>query len=316
MSEYGESIAPGTFQIRRILPGPIERLWDYIVDGRKRAQWFAGGEMEPRVGGTIHFWFEHKNLAPPGEPVPEQFKKPSEGMSAPGTVTRIEPPRLLAFLWGGGEVVFELSPLGDEVAFTITHRRLATRQDVINVANGWHKHLDVLAAHLAGLPRQPFWGRIAELREEYERRLPLFVRVTRHFAASAERVFDAWLDPAMLGRWMFGEAVRDEQIVRLEVDPRVGGSFSFVVRRQGAEFAHIGSYRELDRPRKLAFTWGVKGHSNPDDSLVTIEIVPTPDGGCELTLTHAMGPKWAEFKERAEAGWTKMLAKLAEAFAA
>ncbi|MGH9720705.1 MAG: SRPBCC family protein [Bryobacteraceae bacterium] len=32
------------------------------------------------------------------------------------------------------------------------------------------------------------------------------VRVTRHFDASPERVFDAWLDPEMIGKWMFVEA--------------------------------------------------------------------------------------------------------------
>jgi len=40
-------------------------------------------------------------------------------------------------------------------------------------------------------------------------------RVTRHFTASPERVFDAWLDPHMLGTWMFGPCVT--------LDVRAGG---------------------------------------------------------------------------------------------
>ncbi len=66
------------------------------------------------------------------------------------------------------------------------------------------------------------------------------VRVTRRFTASAERVFDAWLDTALLGMWMFGPPLRDEEVLRLTLEPRVGGSFSFLVRRQGQEIDHVG----------------------------------------------------------------------------
>jgi len=34
--------------IRGQLPGPIERVWEYLTDPDKRARWFAGGPMEPR----------------------------------------------------------------------------------------------------------------------------------------------------------------------------------------------------------------------------------------------------------------------------
>ena len=136
------------------------------------------------------------------------------------------------------------------------------------------------------------------------------VRVTREFRSPAEAVFDAWLDPNVLGCWMFGPAVRDEEVVRLQVDPRVGGTFSFLVRRQGAEVDHIGVYRVVDRPCKLVFTWGVVGHS-AEESVVTIDISSTDDG-CRLTLTHALDPKWADYAVRTEAGWTKMLEKLVE----
>ncbi len=134
------------------------------------------------------------------------------------------------------------------------------------------------------------------------------VQVTRRYAASAERVFDAWLDPALIGRFMFGPHLRDERIVRLEVDARVGGAFSFVVERQGHEIDHLGAYLELDRPRRLAFTWGVREHL-PEMSHVTIDIAPL-ESGCELTLTHQMYPKWAEWRDRVQAGWTMMTAAL------
>jgi len=138
---------------------------------------------------------------------------------------------------------------------------------------------------------------------------PVIVRVTHSFSAQPERIFDAWLDPAMLSRWMFGPLVRDEQVVRLCVDARVGGGFSFVVKRQTIEIDHVGTYRELDRPGRLVFTWGIAGAS-VEESLVRIDIV-AHSGGCELTLTHEMDSKWAEYAGRTQAGWTMMVTKLA-----
>ncbi|HKX28543.1 MAG TPA: SRPBCC family protein [Blastocatellia bacterium] len=138
------------------------------------------------------------------------------------------------------------------------------------------------------------------------------VRVTRRFSAPPEQVFDAWLNPELLGRWMFGPAVRNEEVVHLQVEPRVGGSFSFLVRRQGLEIDHVGKYREIERPRRLVFTWGIAGDSE-DESVVIIEIVPL-EAGSELTLTHEMPPKWADYAARTEAGWTRMLEALAAAF--
>jgi len=140
------------------------------------------------------------------------------------------------------------------------------------------------------------------------------VRVTRRYRFSAERVFDAFLDTRLIGTWMFGPALRDEEILHLEVDPRVGGSFSFLVRRQGEEIDHVGKYLEIDRPRRLVFTWAVKVLVT-DDSRVTVDIEPTLDG-CELTLTHEMHPAWADYAKRTEEGWTTMLRALDAALAA
>jgi uncharacterized protein YndB with AHSA1/START domain len=120
-------------------------------------------------------------------------------------------------------------------------------------------------------------------------------------------VFDAWLDRHAVAKFMF----RDEEMVRLSLDPRVGGAFSFVVRRQGQEFDHIGHYLEIGRPRRLAFSWGVVQaptgtSSSTDMSRVSIDIVALPTG-CELTLAHEMHPDWADHASRAAAGWTKIL---------
>jgi uncharacterized protein YndB with AHSA1/START domain len=142
---------------------------------------------------------------------------------------------------------------------------------------------------------------------------PITVRVSRAFDASPERVFDAWLDPQLIGTWMFGSRLRDEEVLRVAVDARVGGAFSFLVRRGEQEIDHVGVYLAIERPRRLVFTWGIAGESS-NESLVTIDIAAMPTG-CELTLTHVMHPKWADYASRTQAGWTKMLDALADTLA-
>ncbi|HEY8993194.1 MAG TPA: SRPBCC family protein [Lacunisphaera sp.] len=141
---------------------------------------------------------------------------------------------------------------------------------------------------------------------------PVRAVVTKQFKASAGRVFDAWLDPDWIGRWMFGPNVREEQIVRLGCAPHVGGKFSFVVNRGGKEIDHVGEYLEIDRPHCLVFTWATR-ESLPDTSRVVVEISSLGDDACELTLTHVMSPRWAAFVNQAAGSWQKMLDVLAGA---
>jgi uncharacterized protein YndB with AHSA1/START domain len=131
--------------------------------------------------------------------------------------------------------------------------------------------------------------------------------VKRRFKASAERVFDAFLDPAKAGRFMF--ATRDGAMVKAEIDPRVGGAFNFTDRRNGDDIEHRGEYLVIERPRRLVFTLAVDKYSKDVDR-VTIEITPL-DSGCELKLTHEMKPEYAEYTGRTEQGWTSILEGLA-----
>ena len=131
----------------------------------------------------------------------------------------------------------------------------------------------------------------------------LNVHVARHFDAPPERVFDAWLDPEQAGRFLF--ATPTGQMVRVEIDARPGGKFAFVDRRDGEDIAHTGEYLEIDRPRRLVFTFRVEKYSS-DSTRVIIEIVPMRSGS-ELTLTHETHPDWAQYRDRTEAGWRSIL---------
>jgi uncharacterized protein YndB with AHSA1/START domain len=131
------------------------------------------------------------------------------------------------------------------------------------------------------------------------------VRVTRRFDASPERVFDAWLDPARAARFLF--ATPTGQMVRAEIDARVGGKFLFVDRRDGVDAEHFGEYLEIDRPRRLVFSFAVP---NYPPTRVIVEIVAR-GSGCELTLTHE--GVLPEFVSRTEAGWGMILEGLGRA---
>jgi uncharacterized protein YndB with AHSA1/START domain len=136
---------------------------------------------------------------------------------------------------------------------------------------------------------------------------PGTVRVTRHFDASAERVFDAWLDPAKASTFFF--ATPTGRMVRAEIDARVGGAFHFVDRRGGEDVAHTGTYIEIDRARRLVFTFAVPKDSDAT-TRVTIDIVAAGQG-CDLTLTHDGVPP--ETIRRNESGWATVLEGLASA---
>lgn len=72
------------------------------------------------------------------------------------------------------------------------------------------------------------------------------VTLERRIAAPPEMVFDAWLDPAGVGAWLF--ATPAGTIERIEIDPRVGGRFRIDERRDGELTEHHGEYVALDRP--------------------------------------------------------------------
>ena len=130
-------------------------------------------------------------------------------------------------------------------------------------------------------------------------------RIRRHFRLQAEDVFDAWIDPAKIRQWF---APGMGEMRRVDIDARVGGSFCIVQRRGDVDATHIGEYLELERPRRLAFTW--RTPPLPDQSRVHIEIDAVTDG-CELRLTHDMEPRWAQHVDRIEHGWSTQMDAMA-----
>lgn len=174
MNDYATTPAPKTVRLERLLPGPIERVWAFLVEPEKRARWFAGGVLEPRVGGQRELVFKHTIIT--DEPPPERFKGAVAGMTSLGEMTRWEPPHALAFTWRGGgepsEVIWEIFPRGEDVLLVITHRALPTRAEMVDVSGGWHAHADVLQSLLRGAKPAGFWSNIERVEKYYSEIYP------------------------------------------------------------------------------------------------------------------------------------------------
>ncbi|ASM07339.1 MULTISPECIES: SRPBCC family protein [Serratia] len=177
MNDYGMIIEPGTLRIQRLLPGPIERVWAYLTESDKRATWLAAGAMTLENGAPLELEFRNSDLAGEHEPPPAKYKQHGGCVSNRGHITCLFPPRLLSFTWAEqdqgrpSEVTFELTEQGSAVLLTVTHRRLANRDEMLSVAGGWHTHLDILQDRLHDRAPQPFWSTHARLEEEYRARL-------------------------------------------------------------------------------------------------------------------------------------------------
>ena len=176
MSEYGELIDTDTVRFERILPGPIDRVWRYLTESELRAQWLCGGDVETRHGGHVDMHFHNVSLSSGDDiPRPEKYRNRPEKISFAGAVTRCEPPRVLSHTWIFGEesseVCYELFEQNDQVRLVLTHRRLESRDIILDVSGGWHTHLNLLSDILADQPVRPFYRMQEHYQSEYRDRL-------------------------------------------------------------------------------------------------------------------------------------------------
>jgi len=132
--------------------------------------------------------------------------------------------------------------------------------------------------------------------------------VSRILSSSMESVFDAWLDPDLARHFLF--ATPGTILVRTDINPKIGGGF-IITRREAEDIEHIGTYVEINRPTRLAFSFVVPLFSNQETE-VQIDIQSAPSG-CLLTLVHKGVP--TEWQELAPSGWETILSQLANLLA-
>jgi uncharacterized protein YndB with AHSA1/START domain/predicted transcriptional regulator len=131
----------------------------------------------------------------------------------------------------------------------------------------------------------------------------LELTVTRTIPASREKVFNAWLSPALLAKFMRPGA-DITQDARVKTDPVKGGRFSIVMKAADREIPHAGTYLEIDPFSRLAFTW--ESPHSLDDSVVTLDFAEVERDKTEVTLKQVKF-KSEQTRQGHIGGWTTIL---------
>lgn len=129
------------------------------------------------------------------------------------------------------------------------------------------------------------------------------VHVRHFYRISPEFIFDAWLKPEIISKWLF--VGPSSEITGIAMNPVVKGNFSILEfeRSNGDYIDHYGEYLEIARPNRLVFTLSVPKHF-PGVTCVTIQI-KSKITGCELILIQTgVSP------DKTESQWGEMLQQL------
>lgn len=126
---------------------------------------------------------------------------------------------------------------------------------------------------------------------------------TRTIKASPQRIYEAFIDPAMMTKFM---VPRPEMHVReASADPRVGGRFHVMMVGDN-DYPHEGTYLELTPHSRLVFTW--EAPWSAPGTTVTIDLVPEGDA-TQVTLTQVRFLS-EESRDNHALGWAGMLVNL------
>ena len=135
------------------------------------------------------------------------------------------------------------------------------------------------------------------------------VEVRRRFAAAPEKVFSAFAEAHLVGRWLSPSPEITLTVLRFEF--RVGGVYRFAYHLPGGETVIVGgAYRSIEPPSQIVFSWIIEP---PDEhagieSEVTVTIAPH-GSGAELLIRHEKLTRTDAVERHAE-GWRGALDQL------
>ena len=140
---------------RRSYRATVNRVWAALTTPERLADWFGDAQVDLRHSGSFRFTYPN-------------------GYSTEMKITRLEPPRALAWTWHldglDTSVLFELSPTTEGCDLTLTHSNVDPNGSGGGVRIGWHAHLEGLADSLEG--RATPWSvkeqREREIAPQYE----------------------------------------------------------------------------------------------------------------------------------------------------
>jgi uncharacterized protein YndB with AHSA1/START domain len=140
-------------RFERHLAHPADVVWAAFAEPGRRASWFFAGRLDLRPEGKV------------------DLADSAHGIT--GKVVSVEPPWLLEFTWVSAEcpedsvVRFELAPANQGCSLVFTHTVPASANRM-NLAAGWHCHLDALPLALDGEETQWPEGKWRRTLEHYQ----------------------------------------------------------------------------------------------------------------------------------------------------
>lgn len=166
MSEFGVRVDNATVRFERLLPGPIEKVWAFLADSDKRAQWFTSGALPAKLGEPFEMRFHHADYSPHKSPPPAGYESVDREPQVMNSILlALEPPHRLAFSFGKSvepseytEVDIRLTPQADgKIKLTLTHSKLPDRDYALKISGGWHSHLAMLQHKAEGRVPPSIW---------------------------------------------------------------------------------------------------------------------------------------------------------------
>jgi uncharacterized protein YndB with AHSA1/START domain len=108
------------------------------------------------------------------------------------------------------------------------------------------------------------------------------IRISRHFAAPAARIFTAMTVPEHVRRWYGPRAL---QITVCEIDLRIGGRWRYVLTApDGSAHGFAGEYLEIEAPHRIVSTEYYEPIGADHAFVATVRLDPV-DGGTHFTNT-------------------------------
>jgi uncharacterized protein YndB with AHSA1/START domain len=134
--------------------------------------------------------------------------------------------------------------------------------------------------------------------------------VRRVLPAPPDVVFDEWLEPVGMTEWM---CPRPARAVKISLEPSVGGALRIDIEDSGSSLYVTGRFIELERPRRLRFTWSCSDWADPSvQSEVTVILEDHGTDQTMMTIEHEqLPPGQVEPHQR---GWDAIAAQLGDAF--
>jgi len=138
------------------------------------------------------------------------------------------------------------------------------------------------------------------------------VTVRRVLPAPPDVVYDEWLDPVGMLEWM---CPRPARAVKISLEPSVGGPLRIDIEDSGSSLYVSGTFVELDRPRRLRFTWSCSDWADPlVQSLVTVTLEDHGADETMMTIEHEQLPP--EQADSHRHGWGTIAVQFGEVLSA